>query len=36
VIINRDALSVRLGADTLLIQDKIGEVFTRLAELQGL
>lgn len=36
VIINRDALSVRMRADTLLIQDKIGEVFTRLAELQGL
>ena len=36
VIINRDALSVRMCADTLLIQDKIGEVFTRLAELQGL
>ena len=36
VIINRDALSVRLGADTLLIQDKIGEVFTQLAKLQRL
>ena len=36
VIINRDALSVRMRADTLLIQDKIGEVFMRLAELQGL
>ncbi|MGN8818712.1 NAD-dependent protein deacylase [Oribacterium sp. HCP28S3_H8] len=36
VIINRDELNVRMDAHTLVIKDKIGEVFTRLAELQGL
>ena len=34
VIINRDRLNVRLGGNTLVINDRIGEVFTRLAELQ--
>ncbi|MBR3642415.1 MAG: NAD-dependent protein deacylase [Parasporobacterium sp.] len=36
VIINRDALDVRSKANTLLIQDKIGEVFTELAKKQGI
>ena len=36
VIINRDRLNVRLGGNTLVINDRIGEVFTRLAELQGI
>ncbi len=36
VIINRDALSVRTTADTLVIQDKIGEVFGDLAKKQGI
>ena len=36
VIINRDALNVRVKADTLVIQDKIGEVFAKLAEKQGI
>ena len=36
VIINRDALNVRLGGSTLVINDRIGEVFTKLAELQGI
>ena len=36
VIINRDALNVRAKADTLVIQDKIGEVFAQLAQKQGI
>ena len=36
VIINRDRLNIRLGGNTLVINDRIGEVFTRLAELQGI
>ena len=36
VIINRDALSVRTDADTLVINDRIGEVFTAAAEKMGL
>ena len=36
VIINRDALDVRSKANTLLIQDKIGEVFTELAKKPGI
>ena len=36
MIINRDRLNVRLGGNTLVINDRIGEVFTRLAELQGI
>lgn len=36
VIINRDALDVRTKANTLIIQDKIGEVFTELAKKQGI
>jgi NAD-dependent deacetylase len=36
VIINRDALSVRTKGDMLLIQEKIGEVFTELAKNQGI
>ncbi len=36
VIINRDDLHVRLGANTLVINEKIGEVFTGLAKLQGI
>lgn len=37
VIINRDELSLRRSAqNTLVINDKIGEVFTRLAELSGM
>ncbi|MCR5221465.1 MAG: NAD-dependent protein deacylase [Lachnospiraceae bacterium] len=36
VIINRDALSVRTKGDMLLIQEKIGEVFTELAKKQGI
>ncbi|HBP23915.1 MAG TPA: NAD-dependent protein deacylase [Oribacterium sp.] len=36
VIINRDALSVPMHVETLFIQEKIGEVFTRLRTLQQL
>lgn len=36
VIINRDELNVRLGENTLVIKEKIGEVFSKLAKLQGL
>ncbi len=36
VVINRDALDIRAKADTLFIQDKIGEVFTQLAQKQGI
>ena len=38
VVINRDALHLSLGADmkSLIIQERIGEVFTRLAQLQGM
>ena len=36
VIINRDELNVRKAHDTLVINDKIGEVFTRLAEMSGI
>ena len=36
VIINRDALSVPMHVETLFIQEKIGEVFTRLRALQQL
>lgn len=36
VIINRDSLNIRMGANTLVINDRIGEVFTALAELQGI
>ena len=36
VIINRDALNVRTGANTLVITDRIGEVFTEVAKLQGI
>lgn len=36
VIINRDALSVPMHVETLFIQEKIGEVFTRLRALQEL
>ncbi len=36
VIINRDELNVRKAQDTLVINDKIGEVFTRLAEMSGI
>ena len=34
VVINRDALDIRLKADTLVINDKIGEVFKALADIQ--
>lgn len=34
VVINRDALDVRIKADTLVITDKIGEVFKALADKQ--
>ncbi len=33
-IINRDELHVNLGKETLVIHDRIGEVFTKLAELE--
>ena len=36
VIINRDPLNIRVGENVLVIQDKIGEVFTQLAKLQGI
>ena len=36
VIINRDPLSIRVGENVLVIQEKIGEVFTKLAQLQGI
>ncbi|MBO4903120.1 MAG: NAD-dependent protein deacylase [Lachnospiraceae bacterium] len=36
VIINRDALDVRAAKNTLMITDKIGEVFAALAEKQGI
>ncbi|SFG39372.1 NAD-dependent protein deacylase [Oribacterium sp. WCC10] len=36
VIINRDELNIRRAANTLVINDKIGEVFTRLAEISGI
>jgi NAD-dependent deacetylase len=36
VIINRDELNIRKNADTLVIHEKIGEVFTRVAALQGI
>ncbi|MCR5267167.1 MAG: NAD-dependent protein deacylase [Lachnospiraceae bacterium] len=36
VIINRDKLDVRNTADMLVITDKIGEVFTELANKQGI
>lgn len=37
VIINRDALHIDTGSEmqVMMIQDRIGEVFSRLAELQG-
>lgn len=34
VVINRDALDIRIKADTLVINDKIGEVFKALADKQ--
>ncbi len=36
VVINRDPLNLRIGQDVLMIQEKIGEVFTKLAELQNI
>ena len=36
VIINRDPLNIRVGENVLVIQDKIGEVFSELAKLQGI
>ena len=36
VIINRDPLNVRVGEETLVIQEKIGQVFSKLAEMQGI
>ena len=36
VVINRDALNIQAGQNTLMINEKIGEVFTKLAELQGI
>ena len=36
VIINRDPLNIRVGEHVLVIQDKIGEVFSELAKLQGI
>lgn len=36
VIINRDPLNIRVGENVLVINEKIGEVFTELAKLQGI
>ena len=36
VIINRDPLNIRVGENSLIINEKIGQVFTKLAELQGI
>lgn len=36
VIINRDVLNVKVGEEVLVIQEKIGEVFTKLAKLQNI
>ena len=36
VIINRDPLNIRVGENVLVIQEKIGQVFTNLAKLQGI
>ena len=36
VIINRDELNIRLGENTLVINENIGQVFDELAKLQGL
>ena len=36
VIINRDELNVRVGQNTLVINEKIGEVFSKLAKLQNI
>ena len=36
VIINRDELNVRVGQNTLVINEKIGEVFSELAKLQNI
>lgn len=36
VIINRDKINVRVGQNTLVINEKIGQVFTELAKLQGI
>ena len=36
VIINRDELNVKLGQEVLVINERIGEVFTRLAKVQNI
>ena len=36
VIINRDAIDVRRAENTLIINRKIGELFTELAKLQNI
>ena len=36
VIINRDPLNIRVGENVLVINEKIGQVFTELAKLQGI
>lgn len=36
VVINRDSLNIKNSKDVLVINDKIGEVFTELAKLQGI
>ncbi len=36
VIINRDPLDIRVGENVLVINEKIGEVFSQLAELQNI
>ena len=36
VIINQSELSIRKGEDTLIIKERIGEVFSELAKLQGI
>ena len=36
VIINESDLAVRKAENTLIIRDKIGKVFTELAEMQGI
>ncbi|MCR4691857.1 MAG: NAD-dependent protein deacylase, partial [Lachnospiraceae bacterium] len=36
VVINRDPLNIRMSGEVLTIQEKIGEVFAKLAKLQGI
>lgn len=36
VIINRDPLNIRVGENVLVINEKIGQVFSELAKLQGI